>query len=326
MLPRPLNVKRVGEQIVVDWRAGLGLIKQKTVAVKAVPLKGDSVTNAQAAPAHQQCHRAQACPQILNRDEASSRVSVDVRCAEDSLKFIGREVVGRDLNDFDFSKAQGRVLDQVPAAHAGPEKPDHTALFLLLGERFIAPGVAEIEQNIEIDLIDVLESLHLGPGEKLLAEDGLKFVEGGFSDVAANRVGEIRIDSRLDRDARPFGRLWQRFSRSCGSVGRACARRRGWLGVLRRRWCQSFAELSAEFFGLFPAVGAGALADELAIQGSPDPLRAVAAAPGLVIGVFAVGMVAGVDGEHLDPKLQRDSARIAEFGQKIEAEISATVQ
>lgn len=42
-------------------------------------------------------------------------------------------------------------------------------------------------------------------------------------------------------------------------------------------------------------------ADELAVDGSPNPLRAVAAAPGLVAGILAVRMMTGIDGKHFDP-------------------------
>jgi len=59
--------------------------------------------------------------------------------------------------------------------------------------------------------------------------------------------------------------------------------------------------MPAEFFGLLPAVGAGALANELAIQRSPDPFGAAAAVPGFVVGILTVWMVAGIDGKHKHP-------------------------
>jgi hypothetical protein len=45
----------------------------------------------------------------------------------------------------------------------------------------------------------------------------------------------------------------------------------------------------------------GAAADEVAVDGSLDPLWAVASAPVFVAGVLAVRMMAGVDGKHFDP-------------------------
>jgi hypothetical protein len=48
-------------------------------------------------------------------------------------------------------------------------------------------------------------------------------------------------------------------------------------------------------------MGFGAAANEVAVDGSPDSLRAVAAAPGLVAGIPAVRMMAGIDGKHVDP-------------------------
>jgi len=53
--------------------------------------------------------------------------------------------------------------------------------------------------------------------------------------------------------------------------------------------------------GFVPVMGAGAEADEVAVDGSPDPLLAVAAAPAFVDGILTVRMIACVDGEHFDP-------------------------
>jgi hypothetical protein len=69
-------------------------------------------------------------------------------------------------------------------------------------------------------------------------------------------------------------------------------------------------------------MSSGALADEFAVQRSPDPLGAIAAAPGFVAGVFALGMVAGVDGEHFDPSFSEILLSSPNWG-KI---LSATVQ
>jgi hypothetical protein len=74
----------------------------------------------------------------------------------------------------------------------------------------------------------------------------------------------------------------------------------------------------ANFFGLLPAVGTGALENEPAIERSPNPFEAAAAAPGLVIGVLTVRMMAGIDREHFDPDFSEDSALVAKLGQNSE--------
>jgi hypothetical protein len=87
-----------------------------------------------------------------------------------------------------------------------------------------------------------------------------------------------------------------------------------------------FDQLPAEFLCHFPTVGPGALAQEFPIQGSPDPLGTVAAAPGFVAGVFAFGMVAGIDGQHRLSRLQRDCALFAEVEQNFGRDCTVTVQ
>jgi len=52
---------------------------------------------------------------------------------------------------------------------------------------------------------------------------------------------------------------------------------------------------------LLPAMGLGALANELAVERSPYPLGTATTAPCLVAGVFAVWMVAGINGKHEHP-------------------------
>ncbi len=37
--------------------------------------------------------------------------------------------------------------------YAGPEEPYHAALFFLFGEGTVFPGIAEIQQDVEIDFI-----------------------------------------------------------------------------------------------------------------------------------------------------------------------------
>lgn len=168
--------------------------------MEAVALKENCVADAQAAPTHEKRKGAETGPGVLNRDVAAARIAVHTRRIENSLELIGREMVGRNLNDLDPSEAERRIFDQVAAAHTGPEEADHTALLLLFGERAVLPHAAEVEQGIEIDLIDILESLRLGPGEELLIEDGLKLVERGLGHVATDRILEVGFDSLVDWD------------------------------------------------------------------------------------------------------------------------------
>jgi hypothetical protein len=92
--------------------------------------------------------------------------------------------------------------------------------------------------------------------------------------------------------------------------------------AVRRLWRQSFDELPANFFGLLPAVGTGALENEPAIERSPNPFEAAAAAPGLVIGVLTVRMMAGIDREHFDPDFSEILLSSPNWGKTL----SATVQ
>jgi len=99
---------------------------------------------------------------------------IDVRRVEYPLELVAREVVGWDLNDFDFAQSHTGILSDVAAADTGPEEADQAALLLLLGKPTVRPGAAEGEQDIEVDLVQIVESLDLGSGEKLLAEDGIE--------------------------------------------------------------------------------------------------------------------------------------------------------
>lgn len=98
------------------------------------------------------------------------------------------------------------------------------------------------------------------------------------------------------RDSKP---CWRQANASAAT----CDRWRGRLSGQRprKRWVCHFLETKTEFFGFVPVMGAGAAADEVAVDGSPDPLRAVATAPTFVAGILAVRMMAGIDGKHVDP-------------------------
>jgi hypothetical protein len=73
-------------------------------------------------------------------------------------------------------------------------------------------------------------------------------------------------------------------------------------------------------------VGSGALAKKFPVQGSPYRLGTVAAPPSLVAGVFAFGMVAGIDGQHRLSRLQRDCALFTEVEQNFGGDCTVTVQ
>lgn len=298
----------IGGKRHINGSSCFRLVEQKALSLQTMSLKKNCVADAQPAPAHEKRERAEPRPRVLDRYVSAARIAVDVRRIENPLEFIGRKIVGRNVNDLDPSEPESRILDEEAAAHTGPEEADHAALLLLLGEGAVLPGVAEVEKHVEVDLVDVLESLRLCPGKELFFEDGREFVERGLGHVATYRIGEVRLDGLLDGDSWSLGCgrqhlasqtllddwRWQREGR----------RRRGRLSGLRRwkRWlCHFLLEAKTEFLGVVPVMGAGAAADEVAVDGSPDPLRAVAAAPGLVAGILAVRMMAGVDGKHVDP-------------------------
>jgi hypothetical protein len=60
------------------------------------------------------------------------------------LEFVSGEVIGGDLNDLDLAQTHAGILRDIAAADAGPEESDQAALFLLLGQLSVLPGVAEI--------------------------------------------------------------------------------------------------------------------------------------------------------------------------------------
>ena len=144
--------------------------------------------------AHEKRKGANPGPRVLDRDVAAARIAVDVGRVDNPLELIGRKIVGRNLDDLDPSQAESGILDQVAAPNAGPEEADHAPLLLLLGQRSVLPGAAEVEQGVELDLVDVLESLRLGSGKELLLEDGGEFFERGLGDVAPDGIREVGLD------------------------------------------------------------------------------------------------------------------------------------
>ena len=65
---------------------------------------------------------------------------------------------------------------------------------------------------------------------------------------------------------------------------------------------------------------------KLPFNGSPDPLRAVAAAPVFVAGVLTFRMMAGVDGKHVDPDSSEILLRSLNSGKSNGGDCTATVQ
>src|SRR5579863_999198 len=133
--------------------------------MEAMPLECDRVAYSQTTPAHQQCHGAQSGAVRFDVDETAAIVADPIGRLHDSRKFIGREVVSGDLDDLDLSQSQRRILLDVSAPDASPEKADQPALLLLLGQRSIAPRTTKGEESIQIDFVEVLKSLRERPGE-----------------------------------------------------------------------------------------------------------------------------------------------------------------
>jgi len=169
------GLDHVGRERNIDRRSRFRLVEEKTVALQVVAFERDGVADAQPAPAHQQSHGAETSPQVLNGDESAARISVDMSRVEYPLEFVPGEVIGGDLNDLDLAQTHARILCDIAAADAGPEESDQAALFLLLGQLSVLPGVAEIQERIEIDLVEAVNALDPAPDEELLAEDGLEF-------------------------------------------------------------------------------------------------------------------------------------------------------
>src|ERR1019366_4688650 len=97
----------------IDRRSGFGLVEHQAIAVQPIPLKSDRVANAESAPAHQQGHGAEAGPVVLYWNDAASLVSTPGGRVKYSLKLVAREVVGRDLHDFDFAQPHCWILADV---------------------------------------------------------------------------------------------------------------------------------------------------------------------------------------------------------------------
>jgi hypothetical protein len=128
------------------------------IAVQPIPLKSDRVADAESAPAHQQGHGAEPAPDGLDVDHATPWIAIDIRRVKNPMEFVAREIVGRNMNDFDFAKSHARILSDVTAADAGPEKANQAGLLLLLGQTAVRPRAAEGEQDIKVDLVQVVES------------------------------------------------------------------------------------------------------------------------------------------------------------------------
>ena len=132
---------------------------------------------------------------------------------------------------------------------------------------------------------------------KLFAEDCRQFGLRGWRYATARCVSQVGLDSRLYSDP------WLLGSLGNWALARGIRRGEGQIRFCGKTSCrqQSLAQLTPKFFGLLPARGLGALANELAVERSPYPLGAATPAPCLIAGVLTVWMVAGIDGKHEHP-------------------------
>jgi hypothetical protein len=117
---------------------------------------------------------------------AAAIAPANVGCGDDPLEFVRREVVGWDLHDLDLPETDGGILGEVAASYAGPKEPNHAALLFLLGEVAVFPGVAEVQQSVQLQFIQVFDPGDARPDKKLFAEDGFEFFEGRGFDAAAD--------------------------------------------------------------------------------------------------------------------------------------------
>ena len=97
-------------------------------------------------------------------DESAPIVTHPVGGVDDAVELLRRKVIRGDLDNLDFAQSESRVLLKIPAAHAGPEETDHSALLLLLCQCGITPGAAKIQESVEVDLIEIGKPLRLRPG------------------------------------------------------------------------------------------------------------------------------------------------------------------
>ena len=114
-------------------------------------------------------------------------------------------------------------LPRYTGTQVGDFASNHSALLFLLGEGTVFPGAAEVQQSVQVQFIQVFDPLDARPGKKLLAEDGLEFLEGRGFDAAAHGIGQVCVDRLRHRDPWPrFRYAWLRdFIREVGGGGSA---------------------------------------------------------------------------------------------------------
>src|ERR1700683_333217 len=179
-----------------------------------MPFESHRIADAEPAPTHQKGHGAK--PRLIRLHiSAAAIASANVGCGDDPLEFGRREIVGWELPDLDLPEADGGILGEVAASYAGPKEPNHPALLFLLGEGTVSPGVAEVQQSVQLQFIQVFDPLDAGPGKKLLAEDGFEFFEGRGFNAAADGIGQVCFHCLRHRNPWPrFGYAWFRDFRT----------------------------------------------------------------------------------------------------------------
>ena len=255
----------------VDRRSGLRLIEHQIVTDEARPLKGDRIPDTQTTPSHQERERPKAsavCGPCL-----PAIFPVRIRCVNDLVEFLTREVVRWRLIHSDAAQAIRRVLSNPSSTNAEPEEAGEAFLLLLLGEGPVFPRGAVCLDRAQVEFTKEFVAFGFGPRQKLFAEDDVELVEGRLSQFAGLGVRQIFVDGPFDSD---------RFVLLC------------------RRWSRIFRRVHLAHFGNgpLPATGFQALADIFVADHSLDPSRAGAA---LVIAVCALaegGIVTTVDGKH----------------------------
>src|ERR1700677_3419340 len=253
-----------------------------------MPFESPRIADTEPAPTHQQGHGAK--PGLIRLHISAAAIApANVGSIDDPFEFLRRKVVGWDLYDLDLPETDGGILGEVAASYAGPKEPNHSALLFLLGEGTVFPGVAEVQQSVQLQFIQVFDPLDTRPDKKLFAEDGFEFFEGRGFDAAAYGIGQVCFHCLSHRNPWPrFGYAWFRDFRTgrrrgigrSGDWRRRTGRDRG--AERRQALDERLLKLDAHIFGLGPLSSFGALAKVISVDLAADPLGAIAAPAGTV--------------------------------------------